>query len=132
MKGDILIGAMCVYFHRVCIAPYNGITRTTTLVLRPKKINYLPYLYQVCNEDRVINLATKISTGTQQPYINWDNALENLSISYPKDETIIQQYCSVIQNVVEEVIVREKENVRLKKLRDWLLPLLMNGQVTVK
>lgn len=132
MKGDILIGAMRVYFHRVCIAPYDGITRTTTLVLRPKKINYLPYLYQVCNEDRVINLATKISTGTQQPYVNWDNSLENLSTSYPKDEMIIQKYCSVIQNVVEEVIVREKENVRLRKLRDWLLPLLMNGQVTVK
>ena len=26
----------------------------------------------------------------------------------------------------------EKENAQLAKLRDWLLPMLMNGQVTVK
>ncbi|OXS85518.1 restriction endonuclease subunit S [Kocuria marina] len=33
---DILLGAMRVYFHRVALAPYAGITRNTTFVLRPK------------------------------------------------------------------------------------------------
>ena len=41
--NDILIGAMRVYFHRVCIAPFDGITRSTTIVLKPKKLNHLPF-----------------------------------------------------------------------------------------
>lgn len=131
-KNDILIGAMRVYFHRVCIAPFDGITRTTTLVLRPQKKDFLPYIYQVCNEEKTINIAAKISVGTQQPYVNWENSLENLTIAYPEDDALIQRYSSAIGGIVKEVISREKESAKLKELRDWLLPLLMNGQVTVK
>lgn len=132
MKNDILIGAMRVYFHRVCIAPFNGITRTTTLVLRPKKANFLPYLYQVCNEDRVISTAQRISVGTQQPYVNWDNAFENIMLAYPKNDNVINRYSSIMNGVVSAVTLREKENAHLEKLRDWLLPMLMNGQVTTR
>ena len=129
-ENDILIGAMRVYFHRVCIAPFDGITRTTVIVLRPKKSNYLPYLYQLCNEERTINTASKISVGTQQPYVNWEGALENHAIPYPEDDTLIEKYSTKMQSVVKDVINRERENAHLAQLRDWLLPLLMNGQVT--
>ena len=129
--NDILIGAMRVYFHRVCIAPFDGITRTTSLVLRPKRPDCLPYLYQVCNEDRTINVATKISVGTQQPYVNWEHALENHVIPYPDDDTLIRKYSSMMVSLVKDVINRERENAELAKLRDWLLPMLMNGQVMV-
>ncbi|WP_273902093.1 restriction endonuclease subunit S [Enterobacter hormaechei] len=131
-RNDILIGAMRVYFHRVCIAPFDGITRTTTLVLRPNKKEFLPYIYQVCNEEKTINIAAKISVGTQQPYVNWENSLENLVIAYPEDDSLIQRYSSAMGDLVKRVISGEKESSRLKKLREWLLPLLMNGQVTVK
>ena len=130
-KGDLLIGAMRVYFHRVCIAPFDGITRTTTLVLRPITLVYLPYLYQVCNEDRTIGVATKLSVGTQQPYVNWENTFENHTVPYPEDDVLVEKYSLVMANVVKEVINREKENTELCRLRDWLLPMLMNGQVIV-
>jgi type I restriction enzyme S subunit len=129
--NDILIGAMRVYFHRVCVAPFDGITRTTVIVLRPNEPNHLPFLYQVCNEDRTINIASKISVGTQQPYVNWENALENLTIPYPEKDALVQKYSSMMLSVTKDVINREKENAELGKLRDWLLPLLMNGQVTI-
>ncbi|MCI5050870.1 MAG: restriction endonuclease subunit S [Candidatus Pacebacteria bacterium] len=35
--GDILFGAMRSYFHRVNFSTIKGVTRTTTMVLRPKK-----------------------------------------------------------------------------------------------
>ncbi|CVE50624.1 restriction endonuclease subunit S [Serratia marcescens] len=130
--NDILIGAMRVYFHRVCIAPFNGITRTTTLVLRPNKEEFLPYIYQVCNEEKTINIAAKISVGTQQPYVNWENSLENLVIAYPENDSLIQRYSSAMGDLVKRVISGEKESSKLKQLHEWLLPLLMNGQVSVK
>lgn len=129
---DILIGAMRVYFHRVCIAPFNGITRTTTMVLSSKNAEYLPYLYQVCNEERTINVASKISVGTQQPYVNWDNSLENHFIPFPSDPALIEKYSSMTACAVNGIITREKESAQLISIRDWLLPMLMNGQVTVR
>jgi type I restriction enzyme S subunit len=131
-QSDILIGAMRVYFHRVCIAPFDGITRTTTMVLMPKFPESLPYLYQVCNEDRTISVATKISVGTQQPYVNWDNSLENHVIPFPSDPALVEKYSSMAASAVKGIIAREKENAQLASIRDWLLPMLMNGQVTVK
>jgi type I restriction enzyme S subunit len=130
-SNDILIGAMRVYFHRVCIAPFNGITRTTTLVLRPFEPRYFPYLYQVCNEDLTISVATNISVGTQQPYVNWENSLENHVIPYPNSNKLVEEYSVKMTSIFQEVINREKENAELIKLRNWLLPMLMNGQVTV-
>ncbi|MGR2699900.1 restriction endonuclease subunit S [Vibrio campbellii] len=131
-ENDILIGAMRVYFHRVCIAPFNGLTRSTTMVLRPKKMSHLPYIYQVFNEERTIAVATKLSVGTQQPYINWDKTLENYLVPYPSDASLIKRFSDIVRPLQEKVICIEKESESLRKLRDFLLPMLMNGQVTVK
>lgn len=37
-----------------------------------------------------------------------------------------------IDPVLERIVKSSEENMRLASLRDWLLPMLMNGQVTVK
>lgn len=129
---DILIGAMRVYFHRVCIAPFDGITRTTSLVLRPINEKHLPYLYQVCNEEKTISVATKLSSGTQQPYVNWEKSLENYKIAYPNNILLIDKYSDKMNNIINQVVLNEQQNQELAKFRDWLLPMLMNGQVRVK
>ena len=36
----------------------------------------------------------------------------------------------MLNPVLEKQLLHQKENQRLKQLRDWLLPMLMNGQVT--
>ncbi len=126
---DILVGAMRVYFHRVCIAPFDGITRTTSLVLRPKNPIYLPYLYQICNEERTINMATKLSSGTQQPYVKWEKNLENHQI--PNNIDLVEKYSKRVSGLIDKVILQELQNQKLTQLRDWLLPMLMNGQLKV-
>lgn len=128
--NDILIGAMRVYFHRVCIAPFDGITRSTTIVLKPKKQNHLPFLYQLCNEEKTINFASKVSIGTQQPYVNWVNGLAEYKFAMPNLE-LIERYSIKIMPLIKSVIIREKQNHHLTQLRDFLLPMLMNGQVSV-
>lgn len=128
--NDILIGAMRVYFHRVCIAPFDGITRSTTIVLKPKKQNHLPFLYQLCNEEKTINFASKVSIGTQQPYVNWVNGLAEYKFAMPNLK-LIERYSIKIMPLIKSVITREKQNQHLTQLRDFLLPMLMNGQVSV-
>ncbi|TKH47377.1 restriction endonuclease subunit S [Bacillus cereus] len=130
-KYDILLGAMRVYFHRVCIAPFNGITRTTTMVLRAKNLKQLPFIYETIFDDATIQFATTHSVGTQQPYVEWAGTLENCKIVIPQAD-IIDKFCEKVNSMIEVVIKRELENNELISLRDWLLPMLMNGQVTFR
>ena len=127
-KRDILLGAMRVYFHRVCIAPSDGITRTTTFVLRPKHDKNLGFSYQTINRNDSIDYATKNSIGTQQPYAVWENNFEDFYLAMPPLELMIK-YSERVENLIKLIIKNTKEIKELTSLRDFILPLLMNGQV---
>lgn len=47
------------------------------------------------------------------------------------DKVIAEAFCRKIESIIERQRVAELENIALTRLRDWLLPLLMNGQVCV-
>ncbi|PNV66409.1 restriction endonuclease [Rubneribacter badeniensis] len=130
-ENDILIGAMRVYFHRVCIAAQNGITRSTSIVLRPKNFTWHGYIYETLNDDRCIAYATKASVGTQQPYVTWDGGLSNYEIPLPPDH-LICKYSSFAQPTIQKAKSLAKESFELESLRNWLLPMLMNGQVSIQ
>lgn len=46
--------------------------------------------------------------------------------------SVVKEYTSKINPIFERQDILEQENQQLTQLRDWLLPMLMNGQVTVK
>lgn len=47
------------------------------------------------------------------------------------NETVVKEFCKNVQPMLETQNTLEAQNQELAKLRDWLLPMLMNGQVTV-
>ena len=47
-------------------------------------------------------------------------------------ENIVDQFYDFMENIQKKMQVLLSENQTLAELRDWLLPMLMNGQVTVK
>lgn len=53
--------------------------------------------------------------------------VENIPFILPNDDSIFHQ----INKLIEKIELCERENEELTKLRDWLLPMLMNGQATV-
>src|SRR6266446_5122830 len=70
-KGDILFGAMRPYFHKVCIAPFNGTTRTTAFVLFPTRVADFAYAVVLVHDPDTIDYATRHSTGSTIPYAVW-------------------------------------------------------------
>jgi type I restriction enzyme S subunit len=58
------------------------------------------------------------------------NDIELTKLAIPKNE-LIQNFAAVVEPAFEKIANNTKENQQLTQLRDWLLPLLMNGQVTV-
>ena len=59
------------------------------------------------------------------------NDLFSLTLAYPTAD-LLKKYDEVVTSYNSMVFERSLENQELIKLRDWLLPMLMNGQVTVK
>jgi type I restriction enzyme, S subunit len=57
--------------------------------------------------------------------------LKSIKICLPPNE-IVCEYTRRVESIFARQNLLEQENDQLIQLRDWLLPMLMNGQVTVK
>lgn len=129
-KNDILLGAMRVYFHRVNISPFAGVTRTTIFVLRPKNNNLLSYSLFVLYQDSTIEYANTQSKGTTMPYAVWKNSLEDMGIIIPS-ETILNKFSIIMKPIIHKIRDSIFELETLQKSRDLLLPKLMSGKIRV-
>jgi len=71
-----------------------------------------------------------LRTGAQQPHIN-KRTVDETQLVLP-DENILKAYSAIAGSLFEQSKNHQQQNQELTALRDWLLPMLMNGQVTVK
>lgn len=129
-KYDILIGAMRVYFHRVIPAPFDGITRSTCFVVRPKDWNYYSFALCSVNSNQAILHAQKTSKGSTMPYAVWEGGLGAFSIVIPP-ETVAREFDNLIMKYINIIQYAYFENQKLTSLRDSLLPKLMSGEIKV-
>ena len=56
--------------------------------------------------------------------------ISTLKIIFPTTN-ILEKFRKIISPVTKKMVMIKKENQKLTQLRDWLLPMLMNGQVKV-
>ena len=94
-------------------------------ILKPKSVGQLYYYYFVLKQIPV----ALIETGSIQRKISQQNLL-SYKVAVPS-ENLIQAYSNVANVLQEQRKKNSDEIVSLTKQRDELLPLLMNGQVTV-
>ena len=128
-RRNILLSNRRVYFHKVCIAPFDGLTRDTVLVLEPYNSGNLGYLYETVFADEFILFATKHSYGSEQPVLSW-TAAQKYNVLKPSN-SIDKKYSEIVDSIIESVLNNQIEIIKLTKQRDELLPLLMNGQASV-
>jgi type I restriction enzyme S subunit len=129
-KGDILLGAMRVYFHRVNYCPFDGVTRTTCFVLRPYQKSEVSFFLLYLNQNETIEYANRTSKGTTMPYAVWEDGLAELKFVYPTSEitNLFNDNITELLNFISENI---KENIELTNLRDTLLPKLISGELEI-
>ena len=128
-EGDILFGSMRPYFHKVGLAFFDGITRTTTFVLRPRKDCFRHFALLHFFSDDVIAHATITSVGTTIPYVKWDS-LKSYKIPIPPD-TLLAVFERTIRPFVQRIAAQGEESRTLATLRDTLLPQLLSGNLQV-
>lgn len=69
----------------------------------------------------------KLNTGTGVPSMT-SSILYDLSIIVPEDN-ILEKFNTVVKRNYETIKLNNIQNQELTQLRDWILPMLMNGQV---
>jgi type I restriction enzyme S subunit len=70
-----------------------------------------------------------IRTGAMQPHINKET-INSTPIIEPSD-LVLEKYYKIATPIYQKIINNAKQNQELIELRDFILPLLMNGQVRV-
>lgn len=124
-KGDILlsvrapVGDMNIAHIDCCIG--RGLAALNS------KDGFDGFLFYVMQYFKTI-FDRRNSEGTTFGSITKDD-LHSLPLPYP-DFELLKKYNDVVSNYNQVVFNRSMENQRLTQLRDWLLPMLMNGQVT--
>lgn len=85
------------------------------------------FIYLIFKDQRINKTIHKYSTGSI--ILHASKSIEHLLIPYKKN------VCDEFQNITEplyaKIVSNIKQNQQLSGLRDWLLPMLMNGQVRV-
>lgn len=124
--GDILlsvrapVGTLNIANERCCIG--RGLAALSS------KDNCMAYLFGV-----MVNLKQifdrRDDAGTTFGAITKDD-LFSLTVIKPS-KNAIEKYQEITKHIFDKQNLIEAENRKLSSLRDWLLPMLMNGQVTV-
>ena len=125
-EGDILFGSIRPYLKKAGIAPCNGVVAGTIHSFRVKKeTDYNFALFTLCGK-AFFDYAVKVSTGTKMPIVSLDSIM---SYKLPYSESIVRRFNHI--DVRHTICSNVQETQKLAALRDWLLPMLMNGQATI-
>lgn len=128
-ESDILFGKLRPYFHKVCIAPYQGVCSTDILVFRPKNNEFSGYLTLTLSTEKLVEYANMRSTGTRMPRAN---AKDILSYHIPIIPTqLAHKFNQITSDLFNKGLSHQDENETLAKLRDTLLPKLMSGELRI-
>jgi len=128
-KGDVLFGAVRPYFHKVVIAPFDGVTNSSVFVITPKKESSYAFLVTVLFSENTVNYASMSASGTKMPVIKWED-LCDMEVLIP-EERAIENFNKTVKNFYNLIIKNTLENQKLASLRDLLLPKLMSGEIRV-
>ena len=126
-KGEILFGKIRPYFHKVGVAPLDGICSSDTIVIRPKRNECFAMTLSCVSSEHFIEYATMTSQGTKMPRADW-KVLVKYPVIIPPDQ-ISQRFSSFVRDIVNQIQSLIFRNRNLRQTRDLLLPKLISGEI---
>jgi len=128
-RGEILFGKLRPYFHKVGVAPLDGVCSTDILVVRPKTPEWFGFVLGHVSSVELVNHTDAASTGTKMPRTNW-NDLARFEVALPP-ESLAAEFTATIRPMIDRIIANIHESRTLAELRDALLPKLLSGELRV-
>ena len=126
-KGEVLFGKIRPYFHKVSVAPFDGLCSSDTIVIRARMQELYALVVGCVSSDDFVALATATSNGSKMPRANWSVLAEH-QIAIPP-AVIARQFSAVVEPAIGQMQALVFQIQNLRRTRDLLLPRLLSGQV---
>jgi type I restriction enzyme S subunit len=128
-EGEILFGKIRPYFHKVGVAPVNGVCSTDAIVIAPSFDEAFAPVVCCVSSDDFVRHATQTAQGTKMPRANW-SVLLKYPLPHPPPE-LLADFNASFGGMESQMRVLMRKNRNLRTTRDLLLPKLISGQLDV-
>jgi len=126
-KGTILMAMYGATAGKVSLIDIEACTNQAICGINPDKEFYSAFV-KFGLED-LYKYLINLSTGSARDNLSQDK-IKELKFLFP-EERLLRTFHESINSSMVKILMNMKENQKLSELRDWLLPMLMNGQVKV-
>lgn len=124
--GDVLIG-MDGNFHMNYWIKEDCYLNQRVVKVNSDKLPNMVLKYQI---EPFIKLREKSVSRTTVGHLS-DKDLKAINVILPRDKYLSSIF-EKFESILENIIINQQQNQELTQLRDWLLPMLMNGQVKME
>ena len=128
-RGNILFGKLRPYFHKVGIAPLEGVCSTDIVVVAPAADCWFGFVLGHISSKEFVDYTDITSTGTRMPRTKWRD-MARYTIALPTCG-LAEAFTVQTQPWVEHIVSVIHESRSLSSLRDTLLPGLVSGNLQV-
>jgi type I restriction enzyme S subunit len=129
-KGEILFGKLRSYFHKVGVAPVDGVCSTDIVVVAPRVPHWFAFVLGVVSSNEFVEHTNAGSTGTKMPRTSWAE-MARYEIALPP-KAVAQAFTESVRPGVDRIIAAIHESRTLAALRNALLPKLISGELRVR
>ena len=129
-QGDILFGKLRPYFHKVGVAPLDGVCSTDIVVVQPKSNLWSGFVLGHISSAEFVDYTNATSTGTRMPRTNWAD-MASYKIALPSIE-VSKAFTRLVEPCVNRIVSAVHESRSLAAQRDVLLPRLVSGQLKLE
>ena len=129
---DVLVSKLNPWFSRVIYATDDSglISSTEFVVWRTDNFAIKNYVYMIARDASFVTFCTKSASGTSNSHKRV-NPTVMMKYKIVFDDTVATLFGHTLGSSIKILAKNKIENQKLTELRDWLLPMLMNGQVKV-
>jgi type I restriction enzyme, S subunit len=126
-RGELLFGKLRPYFHKVGVAPLDGVCSTDILVITPKEPEWFGFVLGHVSSVDFVNYTDAHSTGTKMPRTNWQD-IARYEVALPP-QALAAKFTQAIRPLIERIMGNIHESRTLATLRAALLPKLLSGEL---
>ena len=128
-RGEFLFGKLRPYFHKVGIAPIDGICSTDIVVIAPRAPHWNSLTLACISTDDFVDYTNTTSTGTKMPRTSW-KTMGQYELCFSTVQ-VAQAFEGSIGLLTTRIVSNIRECKALSQSRDLLLPKLMSGEIRV-
>ncbi|MFL5349417.1 MAG: restriction endonuclease subunit S [Hyalangium sp.] len=128
-RGQLLFGKLRPYFHKVGLAPVDGVCSTDIVVVEPQREAFLGLVLGHLSSTEFVTFADAGSDGTRMPRTSWER-MSRYPIALP-DEQCVEAFDQLTRPLFDKLLANIHVGQTLAALRDRLLPQLISGEFQV-